>query len=719
MKRYCRTGFLVVQLVISGYCPYLLSAIYTALAIPSRYLLDHRSRFEPPTAKTQPKELTAAGDTRVDFYYWLREKDDPEVLSYLEEENGYTSSVMQSTEPLQQELYSEMLARIQEDDMDVPYRKGSFLYYSRSVRGQSYALFCRKKSAQADEEILLDYNQLAQGLPFFASGICSVSLNEELLAYSTDANGDETFTVRVKDLASGTLLPIAIPGTYYTFAWANDNRHFFYVTLDAAKRPYRVWRHHLDQPEDYLVFEEADERFEVELSKSRSGDFIFIESESKTASEVRFLRADQPLGEFQVVWPRQQNVLYDVSARGDEFYIRTNADAIDFRLLVAPAGHSAMENAREVLPSRAGVFLEEVHAFADFVAAFERHAGLPQILYFNPETASREYILFDEPAYALAAGPNEVYDSTTLRFEYSSLLTPRSVFDYNMSSGERTLMKQVPVLGGYHPDRYRSERLTVPSRDGSASIPVSLVYRKDRARTGRGPLLLYGYGSYGITIEAPFNSQRLSLLDRGFAYAIAHIRGGADLGRSWYEDGKLLKKKNTFHDFIDVAQYLVDHDYTSPKRLAIQGGSAGGLLMGAVTNWRPGLFKAVFAQVPYVDCLTTGLDPTLPLTVGEYEEWGPADEQPYYDYIKSYCPYDQVERQAYPHMLITAGLNDPRVSYWEPAKWVAKLRALKTDTNLLLLKTDLQSGHGGPSGRYEKLKEIAFAYAFLLRCLES
>ena len=672
---------------------------------------------EPPIAKKIAHELTALGDIRVDDYYWLRNKDaDPDVLAYLQAENRHTEAVMAGTAELQAKLYEEMLSRIQETDEDVPYRKGRHLYYSRTEQGKPYSIFCRKASADGSEEVLLNQNVLAQGHSYFSVGNLAVSPDEQLLAYSTNTDGNETYTVRVKDLRTSALLDDEIPNTYYSFAWANNNRTFFYVTLDAAKRPYRIWRHELGAAESTLVYEERDERFELSLKKSRDNAFILVESESKITSEVLFLRGDDPSGPFQTVWPRRENVLYDVETHEDSFYIHTNDGAKDFRLLKVPAANPALADAEEVLPARAGVFLEHVKIFKRFLAAFERRDGLAAILIQNLETGERHYINFEEPAYTVHPGVNAVYDTDILRFRYSSLLTPTSVFDYNMASQTRELRKVQPVLGGYDPARYESERIFVPARDG-ARIPVSLVRRKGVVRDGQSPLLLYGYGSYGINIDPSFQSQRVSLLDRGFTYAIAHIRGGAELGRGWYEDGKILKKKNTFHDFIDVAQYLTDQGYTAPERLAIQGGSAGGLLMGAVMNLRPDLFRSVVAQVPFVDVLTTDLDPTLPLTIGEYEEWGNANQQPYYGYIKSYSPYDNIEPQNYPNVLVMTGINDPRVSYWEPAKWTAKLRAMKTDGNLLLLKTSMNAGHGGASDRYEKLKETAFIYAFLLKTL--
>lgn len=678
--------------------------------------MDTEVSIAGPIAKRIPKLLTTLGDSRVDDYYWLRDKDDPEVLRYLELENEYTSAVMKATECLQQQLYQEMLARIQEDDSEVPHRKGTYEYYTRTEKDRPYPIYCRKRVSGGLEEILLDQNKMAQGFPFFALGNFLVSPNEELLAYSSNTDGDETYVLQVQNLTTGAIYSDLIPNTYYSLAWTNDNQNLFYVTLDAAKRPYRIWRHRLANTDDTLVYEETDERFELSLATSRDGKTILIQSESKITSEVRYLSADDPTGAFQVIWPRREGVLYDVQAHGNRFFIRTNDGAMDFRLVETSSTVTDAALAKEVLPARTGVFLEDLEVFQDYFAVFERQDGRPRILVRNLSTGENHYVAFEEATYAVAPDANEIFETTKLRFRYSSLVTPWSIFDYDMATQSRTLLKRQAVLGGYDPAAYTSEHLFIPARDG-ARIPVSLVYRRGAEMDGPSPMLLYGYGSYGIIIEPTFSSQRVSLLDRGFIYAIAHIRGGAEMGRAWYEDGKVLKKKNTFTDFIDVAQGLVTRGYTSPERMAIQGRSAGGLLMGAVTNMRPDLFRAVVAEVPFVDVLTTDLDPALPLTVGEYEEWGNANKQPFYDYIKSYSPYDNIARQAYPNILATTGLNDPRVSYWEPAKWVAKLRLLKTDDNLLLLKTNLKAGHGGASDRYERLRETAFVYAFLFKCL--
>jgi len=670
----------------------------------------------PPIAKVIPKQLICHGDVRVDNYHWLRERDNPEVLTYLEAENRYTAQVMDPFKELQQKLYDEMLGRIQEDDRSVPFPLGSFLYYHRTEKGKAYPIHCRRLPA-GPEQVILDENDLASGHEFFSIGNFEVSPNEQLLAYSTDTEGDEVYVTRIKNLASGQLLPDSIANTYYSLVWANDNRHLLYVTLDDAKRPYRVLRHRLGEMKDELIFEETDERFEVELYKSRDRRYLFIQTESKVASEVRFLDANTPEAGFQVVWPRRRDILYNVESHGDDFYIQTNEEAEEFRILLVSAQSPRRETAKEFLAMRNGVTIEGMDAFRNFIVVHERNAGLPAIRVQSLATGDVHCIRFDEPAYTLGDAPNEIFDTDTLRFTYTSLITPESVFDYNMRTESRELRKQTEVTG-YDAGDYSSERISATAQDGVA-VPISLVYKKGFVRDSQAPLLLYGYGAYGIRSEPEFHSERVSLLDRGFVYAIAHIRGGGELGRAWYNSGKLLQKRNTFTDFIACAEHLIAQRYTSNKKLVIQGGSAGGMLVGAVVNMRPDLFHSVSVRVPFVDTLTTCLDPTLPLTIGEYEEWGNPEEEAYYRYIKSYSPYDNVKPGAYPHMLITAGLSDPRVSYWEPAKWTAKLRAARTDRNLHLLKTNMDAGHFGASGRYGRFKDAAFSYAFIVKSLET
>jgi len=673
------------------------------------------TRLSAPRAKRVPKEITVLGDTRVDNYFWLRDRSDPDVVAYLEAENSYTEEVMAPTKPLQEKLYQEILGRIQETDLSVPVQRDDYFYYTRTEEGKAYALYCRKRgSLDAPEELLLDANALAEGQKYFRLGNFAVSPDHRLLAYSTDLEGDESHTIFIQDLASGELLPDRIANTYYTLEWANDNRTFFYTTLDETRRPYRVFRHELGGRSDELVYQEDDGRFALGLTKTRSRRFIFIEMGSPLTTELRYLEADQPRGEFRVMLQRRQGVEYDASQRGQYFYVRTNDQAKNFRLMRTRVNAPSDQSWEEIIPARPAVTIEGMDSFEDHLVIYERERGLEKICIRDSDGAYSHYIDFPDPVYTVGATGNVEYKTKLLRFHYSSLVTPVSVFDYNVETRERELKKQYEVRGGYDGSQYNSERIFATAPDG-AEVPISLVYRKGFEKNGSSPLLLYGYGAYGHSIDPVFSSDRLSLLDRGYVFAIAHIRGGAELGEVWHDQGKLLAKMNTFTDFIACAEHLIAARYTSSDRLAILGGSAGGLLVGAVLNMRPELFHAAIAKVPYVDTLNTALDPTLPLTVAEYEEFGNPAEKEYYDYIQSYAPYENVAARQYPMMLVTAGLNDPRVSYWEPAKWVAKLRALKTDNNVLLLKTNMGSGHFGPSGRYEGIKETAFDYAFLLR----
>lgn len=657
------------------------------------------------------------GDRRVDNYFWLRDRSDSDVIPYLEAENSYTEDAMARTKPLQERLYHEILGRIQETDLSVPVKRDDYFYYTRTEEGKAYSIQCRKHgSLNASEEVLLDANVLAAGQKYFRLGNFAVSPDHRLLAYSTDLEGDESYTIQVKNLATGELLPDRIANTYYTLEWANDNRTFFYTVLDPAKRPYRAFRHELGSSQDTLVYEETDGRFTLGLGKTRSRRFLFIELASPLTSEQRYLEAAEPQGEFRILLPRRQAVEYDAVHHGEYFYIRTNDQAKNFRLMRTEVAHPSSEHWHEIIPARADVTIEGVDSFEDHIAVYERERGLEKICIRDGLGALSHYIDFPEPVYTVGATGNAEYKTNLLRFSYTSLVTPTSVFDYNVRTRDRELKKQYAVRGGYDASRYQSERIFAKAPDG-VEVPISLVYHKNFERNGASPLLLYGYGSYGHSIDPRFSSDRLSLLDRGIVFAIAHIRGGAEMGEEWHDHGKLLEKKNTFSDFIACAEHLIATRYTSSEHLAIMGGSAGGLLMGAVINMRPELFHAAIAKVPFVDTLNTMQDPTLPLTIAEYEEWGNPQDKQYYDYIRAYSPYDNVAAREYPTMLVTAGLNDPRVSYWEPAKWVAKLRTLKMDSNSLLLKTDMGSGHFGPSGRYEGIKETAFDYAFLLQAL--
>lgn len=679
------------------------------------------SKPAPPIAATRPHVHALHGDRRVDPYFWLRDRQDPAVVTYLEAENAYTGAMMQQTAALQTALYDEMLARIQETDLSVPYRKGDYYYYLRTEEGKAYPIHCRKRgSLEAAEEILLDQNQLAAGQAYFDLGVFKVSPNHQILAYSTDTTGAERYTLFFLDLTTQQLYAETIPDTGYALAWGNDSQTVFYTQVDEAHRPFQLRRHRLGNSvtEDVLLYEEPDEAYYLSVYTTRSQAYILLELSSKVTSEIHFLDANQPEGAFQVIQPRSSGIEYTVEHHSDVFYITTNENAVNFKLMQAPVTAPSRENWQTMIPHREDVLLSDVSAFANHLVIYEREAGLPKIRVRQLATGAEHAITFPEPTYEVYEDVNPEFETQTLRFGYTSLITPYSIFDYDLERQTRQLKKETPVLGGYDRTQYISERLQATAPDGTP-IPLSLVYKKGIAPSAAHPLLLVGYGSYGYSYPDAFSSNRLSLLDRGVVYAIAHVRGGSEMGRKWYENGKFLHKKNTFTDFVACAEHLIQAGWTSPQHLAISGGSAGGLLMGAVLNLRPDLFKAAVAQVPFVDVVTTILDTSLPLSAMEWEEWGNPNDKTYYDYIKSYSPYDNVEAKDYPALLITAGFNDPRVSYWEPAKWAARLRDLKTDSNLLLLKTNMGAGHAGASGRYEKLKEVAFEYAFLLEQWQS
>ncbi len=673
----------------------------------------------PPVAQVRPQTSSIHGETRVDDYHWLRERDNGDVIAYLEAENRYTEAMTKHTKKMQQRLYKEMKGRIKETDLTVPTKVDDYYYYTRTFEGKQYRVYCRKHgSLEAEEEVLLDANRLAEGEKYFRIGAFKVSPDHNLLAYSVDTAGSEVYTLHVKDLRTGGLLLDEIPGTYYSVEWANDNRTLFYTVLDEARRPYKAYRHVLGSAtgDDQLVHHEKDERYFVGLSKTRSRRYLLLNLRSNITTEVRYLDADRPQSVFAIMHPRQQGMEYRVEHHQDHFYIVTNDDAINFKLMKTPVMATAKPNWTEVIPHRQSVKLDGVDAFTSHLAVYERDNGLRTLRIMSLEGEAEHQVQFPEPVYTFFATGNREFDTKVLRFSYMSLVTPRSVFDYNMETRTRKLKKQQEVLGGYDPAEYASERIFATAPDG-VRVPISLVYRKGLVRDGKSSMLLAGYGSYGASFDPYFSSDRLSLLDRGLIFAIAHIRGGGDLGRPWYEDGKLLNKRNTFTDFIACAEHLIAQGYTSSDGLLITGGSAGGLLMGAVINMRPDLFKAVVARVPFVDVINTMLDSSIPLTVTEFEEWGNPKEKSFYDYMMAYSPYDNVAAKDYPNLLVTAGLNDPRVQYWEPAKWTARLRVLKTDNNRLLLKTNMGAGHGGASGRYDRLKERAFQYAFMLDVL--
>lgn len=667
----------------------------------------------PPVAEKQPKTITQHGETRIDEYFWLRDGERSKIETHLHAENDYTKWVLRDAEHLQQRIYEEMLGRLQQTDMSAPVPYDGYEYFTRTYEGKQYHVYCRRKDGV--EEVLLDANELAAGEKYFRLGNYAISPDHKLLAYSVDLSGDEVYTTCVKDLTTGQLLPDRIENTYYGLSWTSDGRSLVYITLDEAKRPYQAWRHALNAVEDELLLEEPDERFHLTLNKSRSRRYIFLELASAATSEVHILDASDAAARPVCFAERRHDIEYDLEHQGDLFYLRTTDGGRNYRVLTVPVATPSLHHAQEWIAHRQDVMIEAVDPFEGHVVVTERDRGLLQ-LRIHKNGGDWHTVSMPEPAYALYPAENPMYGTREFRFSYSSLVTPTSVFAYDMDTRERRLIKQTPVLGGYDASQYETKRLFAESHDG-VPVPISLVHRKGIVLDGSNPTLLYGYGSYGISIDAAFSSDRVSLLERGFVYAIAHIRGGGDLGKTWHDAGKLKVKRNTFEDFIAAAQFLIAQHYTSPEKLAILGGSAGGLLMGAVINQRPDLFRAVVAKVPFVDVLNTATDPTLPLTVIEYDEWGNSNEREYWEYIRSYSPYDNVKEQAYPHVLATAGLNDPRVSYWEPAKWIARLRTLNTSGNMLLLKTNMDAGHGGASGRYERMKETAFDYAFLLQAL--
>jgi oligopeptidase B len=663
-----------------------------------------------PSARSMPRVDLLHGERRVDDFHWLREKDNPEVRAYLEAENAYTAEVMAPHGPLIETIYREMVGHIQETDVSVPYRDGAFDYYVRTEEGQQYPTHCRRAPG-GTEQITLDLNALAPGSAFIALGVFAVSDDGRYLAHALDTTGFREYTLAVKDLTTGILLPDQISHVT-SAAWAADDRTLFYTVEDTAKRSYRLYRHRLGESSDDLVLEEHDERFDLAVTRARSGGYLLLDSSSHTANEVRFLPASEPGGEWRLLAARRPEHEYAVDHRGQAFYIRTNDRGRNFRLVVAPIDEPAEQRWQELVAHRADVMLDEHLVFAHHVALFERSQGLPAVRILELDAQTDQRVEFQEPAYALAPSANRVFDTSVLRFTYESLVTPPSVFDYDMRTRERTLLKRMPVPG-YDPERYACERVHAPAA-GGIRVPVSLAYRKDLRCDGPAPLLLYGYGAYGIALDAHFSAARLALLDRGIVFAIAHVRGGGELGKSWHDQGRMLAKHNSFDDFVAAAEHLFREGRTGPDRLAIQGGSAGGLLIGAVINLRPALARAALLNVPFVDVVSTMLDETLPLTIGEFEEWGDPRKRDEYDAIKSYCPYTNLVAGNYPAMLVTTSLNDSQVMYWEPTKYVARLRTLKTDDRPLLLKTNMAAGHGGASGRYDRLREIAYEYAFLL-----
>lgn len=666
-----------------------------------------------PQVEKDVKQVEVHGEVRKDEFFWLRERENPEVMRYLAAENEYTKKEMQHTEELQEKLFEEMKSRIKQDDESVPERIDGYFYYIRLEKDKQYWVRCRKRAEEgAQEEIVLDENELAEGQSYFNLGNFETSFDQRFLAYAVDTVGSENFTIYIKDLASGEHLPEQIHGAAPLIEWSNDNKTLYYVLLDESSRPYKLLSHVIgtDPAEDKLLYHETDEVYHLDLSKTKSEKYILLRSASILTSEVYYIDADNPTDEPHVVYPREYGMDYSLVHQEDRFLIRTNWNAQNFRVMEAPLGTSHKENWKEIVSHNENVFIEGIDSFKNHLVLFERENGLEKIHIIRTSDSDEHWIEFPDPVYTFSPHANPEYTSNLLRFSYSSLVFPNSIYDYDMDARTWDLKKRDEIPSGYDPSEYTSERIYAEAKDG-VKIPISLVYKKSFPKPR--PLFLYGYGAYGSSIDPRFSRTRLSLLERGFVYAIAHVRGGQELGRAWYEDGKLLKKKNTFTDFIACAEYLIERGYTTRDQLVAHGESAGGLLMGVVANMRPDLFHIVVADVPFVDALNTMLDPSLPLTVTEYEEWGNPEEKEYYDYIKSYSPYDNILPQAYPHMLVMASLNDTRVQYWEPAKWVARLRSLKQDSNRLLMRLNMDAGHAGASGRYEFLREAAFEYAFI------
>jgi oligopeptidase B len=698
------------------FCLSLLSAVplIAALSLAPALVAQTGTAVQAPAAKKVPHETKIHGLALKDDYFWMREKSNPEVIKHLEAENAYTDEVMAPTKALQETLYKEMLGRIKQTDLSVPYRIGDYFYYSRTEEGKQYSYQCRRKgSMQGPEEILLDLNKLAEGHSFLGLGAFTVSDDGSLLAYSTDTNGYRQYTLHVKDLRTGETLPEAIERTG-SVLWATDNKTLFYTTEDAvSKRSDKFWRHTLGSTANDLLYEEKDELFDVGAGRSLDKKVIFLASYAKTSREYRYLPADTPAADLKVILPRVAGHEYDVDHYGGEFYITTNKAAKNSRVVTAPMSDPSEKNWKPFIAHKAGLKIEGLSFFVNNLVVSEREGGLTYLRVIDMKTKASHRIEAAEPDYVMFMSNNPEFNTTTIRYGYQSMVTPSSIFDYDMNTHQRTLLKQQEVLGGYDAKNYEARRIWAVARDG-VKVPVSVVHKKGVALDGKAPLLLYAYGSYGASSAPTFSSTRLSLLDRGVIYALAYIRGGGELGEEWREAGRMNQKMNTFNDFIDCADYLIKNKYTSKDRLVIQGGSAGGLLMGAVANMRPDLFKAVVAQVPFVDVMNTMLDASLPLTTSEWIEWGNPNKREEFSYMIKYSPYDNVKAQAYPNMLVQISLNDSQVPYWEGAKFAAKIRAMKTDKNPLLVKVNMGAGHGGSSGRYDALRETAFTYAYML-----
>lgn len=703
MKKSPLTLLIIVSVILTTYFAAMAQGNGNGSAAP-----------KPPMAERKTKTTEIHGYKMVDDFFWLREKSNPQVTAYLEAENAYTEAAMKHTAALQEKLYKEMVGHIKETDENVPYRQGEYFYYSRTVKGMQYPIYARKLgSTEAKEEITLDLNEMAKGLKFLGLGAYAVSDDGNYLAYSTDTTGYRQYKLQIKDLRTGQLLPDSVERVG-SVMWATDNKTIFYSTEDAVtKRSDKFFRHVIGTDKSDLVFEDKDELFDVYGGRTRDKKMILIASGSKTSTEYLYIPADSPTDAPKVILPREPDHEYSVDHRDGLFYIRTNQGAKNFRLVTAPVANPGKANWKEIIAHRPAVKIDDIDLFANHLVVSELEGGLQHIRITNLKTNKSHRLTFPEPVYTAFVSTNREYNTPILRFGYQSLVTPSSVFDYDMEKQTRVLLKQTEVPGGFDRNNYQSERIFAVAADGT-KIPLSVVYRKGTKMDGKAPLLLYGYGSYGASMTPNFSSNRLSLLDRGVVYVIAHIRGGGEMGEEWREAGRMMKKMNTFTDFIAAAEHLVKNKYTSSDRLVIQGGSAGGLLMGAVTNMRPDLFKAVVSQVPFVDVLNTMLDASLPLTTSEYIEWGNPNEKAAYDYMAKYSPYDNIAKANYPAQLVKVSLNDSQVPYWEGAKFVAKMRVMKTDDNPLLLKTNMGAGHGGSSGRYDYLREVAFDYSFML-----
>ncbi|MET3037367.1 S9 family peptidase [Chryseobacterium sp. NRRL B-14859] len=682
--------------------------------------------MKAPVAEKQEHIRDIHGDKVNDPYYWMidyfkKGKDSTKVVDYLKAENTYWEGMMKDTEPFREKLFQEMKARIKEKDESVPVFKNGYYYYSRTEAGKQYFKYCRKKgNLSAPEEILLDVDQLAEGHSYYSASGFSISPDNMKMIFGVDDVSRRQYKLFLKDLGTGKITDLSIKNTGGSATWANDNKTIFYAENNPETLLSEKIKKHIlgtDSGKDITVYEEKDKTNYISVYKSKNEKFILIHSGATTSSETRYLNADQPDGTFRVFQPRMQNVLYTITPLEDKFLIRTNKDALNFKIAETPLDKTGVENWKDFIPHRKDVLMEGISAFKNYLVFSERQNGLSQLVIYDRKTGKKEFLKFDEPAYTVYPAGNPEYNTDNFRFGYTSMITPSSQFEQDLKTGKRTLLKQQEVLGGYNRNNYTTERLFATAKDGT-QIPISIVYKKGFKKDGNSPLLLYAYGSYGSSMDATFNSNRLSLLDRGFAYAIAHIRGGQEMGRQWYEDGKMMKKKNTFTDFIDSGEYLVKEKYTSPKHLYAQGGSAGGLLMGAIANMSPNLWNGVISQVPFVDVVNTMLDASIPLTTNEYDEWGNPNNKEAYFYMKSYSPYENIEKKNYPNLLVTTGLHDSQVQYFEPAKWVAKLRDMKTDKNVLLLKTDMDYGHGGASGRFDYLKDIALVYAFMFKLEE-